>query len=132
MRNKYMLFVMTALLCLCLCSCIGDISDIKVDLGTSDLYSEKDLQDAADAIKKSFINFEGCTLHSLTYAGDIRSEKEAQWDNYTYDEYVVFDSSFHSPKKSSGAWTADTEYTWSWILARNKGAAWTLINYGYC
>ena len=74
---------------------------VKVDLGTSELYSESDLNDAAEAIKKQFLEFEGCTLHSLTYAGDERSNKEAEYHishDIIYDEYAVFDSSFHSPK----------------------------------
>ena len=106
-----------------------------MDFGSSELYSEMDLKDAADAIKKEFSNFEGCTLHSLTYAGDERSNKEAEYHisvDVIYDEYAVFDSSFHSPKKSSGAWTADTEYTWSWVLGRNDKCVWKVINYGYC
>ena len=135
MNHKFLALTMAAVLGVALCSCIGTTSEVSVDLGSSDLFTESDLSDAADAIKKYFSNFEGCTLHSLTYAGDERSNKEAEYHlshDIVYDEYAVFDSSFHSPKKSYGGWTADTEYTWSWVLGRNDKGAWTVINYGYC
>lgn len=121
--------------CAVLCSCARRSSEVKVDIGSSELFSEQDRRDASDTIIKEFRHLEGCTLNSLTYAGDEKSLKEAESNTYAgekYDEYIVFASSFRSPKNGGGAWTADTEYTWSWVLARNGLTAWRLINYGYC
>ncbi|MBR3354775.1 MAG: hypothetical protein IKG47_05390 [Oscillospiraceae bacterium] len=135
MSKRFLTITLAAVFGVILCSCLGSTAEVKVDLGTSELYTENDLHDAAEAIKKQFLEFEGCTLHSLTYAGDERSNKEAEYHishDIIYDEYAVFDSSFHSPKKSGGAWTTDTEYTWSWILGRNNKGVWKVINYGYC
>lgn len=135
MSKRFLTITLAAVFGVILCSCLGSTAEVKVDLGTSELYTENDLNDAAEAIKKQFLEFEGCTLHSLTYAGDERSNKEAEYHishDIIYDEYAVFDSSFHSPKKSGGAWTTDTEYTWSWILGRNNKGIWKVINYGYC
>jgi len=135
MSKRFLTITLAAVFGVILCSCLGSTAEVKVDLGTSELYTENDLHDAAEAIKKQFLEFEGCTLHSLTYAGDERSNKEAKYHishDIIYDEYAVFDSSFHSPKKSGGAWTTDTEYTWSWILGRNNKGIWKVINYGYC
>ena len=135
MKKQLLAITLAAVLGVTLCSCLGSTAEVKVDLGTSGLYSESDLNDAAETIKMEFLEFKGCTLHSLTYAGDERSNKEAEYHiscDIVYDEYAVFDSSFHSPKKSGGAWTTDTEYTWSWILGRNNKGVWKVINYGYC
>lgn len=133
--TRILLVLASAAVCASLCSCIGRNTEVKVDIGSSELFSEQDRRDAADVIKKEFTHFEGCTLNSLTFAGDDACSKEAESPTYSdekYDEYIVFRSSFRSPKNGGGAWTADTEYTWSWILARNGFTAWRLVNYGYC
>ena len=135
MNRKFLALTMAVILGIALCSCRGTTVEVKVELGSSEPYTEQDLSDAADAIIEYFTDFEGCTLHSLTYAGDERSNKEAEYhlaNDIVYDEYAVFDSSFRSPKKATGGWTRDTEYTWSWVLGRNDKGVWTVINYGYC
>lgn len=120
----------------------ADMSNVKIDYGTSSLYSKEDMDAAIAVIKKQFSSFEGCQLHSLSYKSDEECSREDNlaWMNKlekandnreVFTECIAFDSSFHSPKKSSGAWEPDTEYTWSWWLARSEGGAWKLMTWGY-
>jgi len=62
---------------------------------------------------------------NIGYVNELRKDA-------AYDECIVFESSFHSPKNGGDAWTPDEEYTgWSWYLARKDNGTWTLLTWGY-
>lgn len=114
----------------------GNIDGCKITYGTSDRFSEDELQNAVDLIQDQFEELHGCVLHSLTYAGDERSEQELASRNASeYEEkltaVIVFDSSFRSPKEARGAWNADEEYTWNWYVGQTEDGTWKLVGYGY-
>ena len=119
----------------------ADISKVKIDYGTSSVYSEEDMNAAIDVIKKQFGLFEGCELHSISYTSDeeCSNADNIEWMNdlrtednkEIFTQCIAFDSSFRSPKKGGGAWEADKEYTWSWWLARSEGEKWKLMTWGY-
>ncbi|MCI6948284.1 hypothetical protein [Oribacterium sp. P9] len=120
----------------------GNPSVIKMDYGTSSIYSKADKDVAIKIIMKEFEAFEGCELHSLSYASDeeCNTAENIAWmnrlkskdDSEVFTQCIAFDSSFHSPKTDSGAWNPDEEYTdWSWWLARSDGGEWKLMTYGY-
>lgn len=54
----------------------GKIDECTVACGTSALYTADELQNAVDLIQDQFIELRGCVLHSLSYAGDERSDQE--------------------------------------------------------
>ena len=108
----------------------------------SSIYTEEDMNAAIEVIVETFQDLEGCELHSLSYSSDERSNTtdNIQWMNELkaatdikeyFDQCIMFDSSFHSPQKGGGAWEADSEYTWSWWLARSEGGEWNLMTWGY-
>ena len=119
----------------------ADISKVKIDYGTSSVYSEEDMNAAIDVIKKQFGLFEGCELHSISYTSDeeCSNADNIEWMNdlrtednkEIFTQCIAFDSSFRSPKKGGGAWEADKEYTWLWWLARSEGGKWKLMTWGY-
>ena len=139
--------MMTIVLCFLLTfSAVGCESsatkNVKIDYGTSDIYTEKDMNDAIHKIKETFKSMDGCELHSLSYASDevCTDEENIAWlnnlrsaDEHTqiFTQCMMFDSSFRSPKKGGGAWEPDEEYTWSWWLARSEGGEWKLMAWGY-
>ena len=140
--------IITAVLCFVLIFLFvgcgkGDISKVKIDYGTSSIYSKEDMDSAIDVIKKQFssFEFEGCELHSLSYISDeeCNNADNIEWmndlrtddDKEVFTQCIAFDSSFRSPKKGGGAWEANEEYTWSWWLARNEGGEWKLMTWGY-
>ena len=139
----------------------GKEKEVAIDYGTSELFSQADMDDAIivdsfdamtedrcyskgrsmdDAIKeilKKSNTFKGCELYSLSYTSDERCEEELEYRNKhasegtTYDACIVFDSSFHSPVSNAGAWEPNTLYTWSWYLVRTDNSNWKLVGYGY-
>ncbi len=119
----------------------ADMSKVKIDYGTSSIYTEDDMNAAIEVIMQEFSTFEGCELHSLSYTSDEDSnnaenliwmnELEAANDHKeVFTQCIAFVSNFHSPKNGGGAWEADEEYTWSWWLARSEGGAWKLMTWG--
>ncbi len=120
------------------CGCSqANIGSVSVDYGKSEIYSQLDMDSAIDVIEKEFSSWDGCELHSVSYMSDEFSEDNIDYCNELradagYDECIVFESSFHSPKNGGGAWTPDEEYAgWIWYLARKDNGAWTLLTNGY-
>lgn len=120
----------------------GDITEVKIDYGTSSVYTKEDMDSAIKLIKKEFISFEGCELHSLSYMSDedCNNADNIKWMNElrtddnkeVFTQCIAFVSDFHSPKNGGDAWYADKEYTgWTWWLARSDGGEWKLMSWGY-
>ena len=114
-----------------------------IDYGESELYSQEDMAAAVALIQNEFAGWEGCELHSVTYAGDeCVTDDNIEWMNKLKDgqsvdgpeftQVIEFLSDFHSPVEGGGAWNADDEYTnWQWWLARSEGGDWQLLSWGY-
>ena len=141
--KKAGILILILLLALACTACGGDVSEVSIDYGTSDLYTQEDMDAAIALIQKEFKGWKGCELHSISYAGDgCQSADNVEWMNRLkegqsisgpeYTQVIEFISSFHSPKRNAGAWNADQEYTgWQWWLARAEGGEWQLLTWGY-
>ena len=113
-------------------------AEVSIDYGSSSVFNQEELEQAAVQIKCKFADFEGCELHSLRYAGDgCNSEDNLRWMNELQEgagfvEVCEFLSDFHSPLEQFGAWTPDHEYTdWTWWLARTEDGGWQVLTWGY-
>ena len=111
---------------------------VKIDYGTSGLFTKQEMDEAILLVKKSVASWEGCELHTVTYAGDENvTEENVSWLNSLnggaeYVECIEFLTDFHSPVEAYGAWEADTEYTdYQWWLGRTEGGSWVLVSWGY-
>ena len=112
-------------------------SDPVIDLGSSDLYTAEQMEDAVYEIKSEFATWDGCALHSIRYAGDeCNSEENIQWmndlgDGQKYEQCIEFLADFHSPVEGGGAWEPDKEYTdyQFWLGLTEDG--WDLLTFGY-
>ena len=114
-------------------------SDVTIDYGTSGLYTQEELEEAAVQIKCQFASWAGCELHSIRYAGDeSNSEDNIKWMNdlggadQDYVQCAEFLMDFHSPVEGGGAWNTDAEYTdYQWWLARTEDGGWDILTMGY-
>ena len=120
----------------------GSVKNLRVDYGTSEIYSQEDMEAAIKVILKEFDSWDGCEMHFITYGGDdLCNEDNIEWlndlkkDHDKGDEFtqrIEFTSNFHSPKDGGEGWNADTEYTsWQWWLARSEDGKWKLMTWGY-
>ena len=119
---------------------LGEVheTDVSVDYGTSELFTQEELEAAAVRIKCEFASWKGCELHSLRYAGDGNSSAEQlDWLNSLdegagYTQVAEFLTDFHSPETASGAWETDKEYRdFQWWLARTEEDGWDIVSWGY-
>lgn len=118
------------------------VLQIKIDYGSSRIYTKEDMNSAIAVIPREFSTWDGCELHSISYSSDDEcSQSNIEWLNEmeaatdateTFTQCIMFTSNFHSPKQGGGAWNADEEYTdWQWWLARSDGGQWKLMTWGY-
>jgi putative hemolysin len=112
----------------------------EIDYGTSDIYTQEDMEAAVAAIMNAFENeWEvKCEMHKLAYAGDERSQQELPnvqlRSDAPYAQALVMLSDFHTPAnpEEAMAFEPDYEYTdYNWILGRTEGGEWTVIDWGY-
>ena len=141
--KKVIEMVVCCMLIVTLVGCKNAVTtNVKIDYGTSAIYTKEDMDSAIDTIKETFKSFEGCELYTLSYSSDdvCRDEENIAWMNdlerandnkQIFTQCIMFDSSFRSPKKGGGAWEPNEEYTLSWWLARSEGGEWKLMTYGY-
>ena len=111
-------------------------TDVSIDYGKSEIYTQEDLEEAAIQIKCQFASWEGCEMHSLRYAGDeCNTEENIKWLNSLdegagYTEVCEFLCNFHSPEEASGAWEPDKEYEdYQFWLARTEDGGWQVVNW---
>ena len=116
----------------------ADEAGLQIDYGSSKLYTQEDMDEAIALIQEKFGAWEGCELHSISYAGDECNSKEnIRWlRSLSYKnritECICFESAFHSPVEAGGAWAPDHEYTgWQCWLGRTDGGSWKLLSWGY-
>ncbi len=129
---------------LCLEEYLGKIpkTAAKIDYGTSEIYTEEDMEPAILMIKKEIAGWSGCAVHSVRYAGDACvTEENLAWlnsleEDKEYTQCIEFLSDFHSPTDEEDleetAWELDAEYEdYQFWLAREDGGDWELVTWGY-
>lgn len=112
-------------------------TDVKIDYGTSELFTEDELKEAAVQIKCMFASF-GCELQSLRYVGDETNNEENLARMNTIDEgknytqVIEFVSDFHTPAEGTDVFEGDKDIKdYSWWLARKDNGGWQLITWGF-
>lgn len=89
-------------------------ANVKIDYGTSSIYTEEDMNAAIEIIKKQINSWEGCELHSLSYSSDnicnntdniawMNDLEEANDNKEVFTQCIMLESSFRSPKNGGGA-----------------------------
>lgn len=109
-----------------------------INLGESDIYSEENLQSAADVI----INVIGGWLsveqvYDITYCGDELSADNLDYckmlRDKNYTQCVVFKSDFlTSDSAENEGFNSNSRYDdWMWYLAKTDDGEWELLTWGY-
>ena len=133
--NKLIRIIACMLLVLLTAGCRGNVSDVKVLEYKSDIYSEEEIEEAIEVVKKYFrSDFSGCTLTEITYAGDDKILSYEDWATRNdADEVIVLISSFDvDASGGDGSLNPNSTYSnWSWILARRNGEKWQHVDHGY-
>ena len=133
--KKIVCIILCSLLVFSLSACGGDFSRVNTHNVNSEIYSQEDINAAIDTIKKEFMmNWGGCTLTEIYYAGDDSSKDHQDWaDRNNADEVIVLLSSFDVDSSGGdGSLNPNSTYSdWSWILVRTNGGKWQHVDHGY-
>lgn len=135
-RNIILAVLLSVIICFSIVFACVYLKPITIDYGTSQMYSQEDMDTAIELIKEEFSLWDGCKLYSISYTDDGLCERELDYCNslanegVVYDECIVFRTSFRSPIFGGGAWNANYKYDWSWYLARTQNGNWELIMWG--
>jgi len=108
--------------------------------GSSEIYSDEELQSAVDTIMNE-INNEWkvkVEMQELSYAGDEESANNLEYCQSLKSELegcAVFTSSFHIPDQDvemAWAFEPNTDIDgWSWILGKNSAGEWEILTNGF-
>ena len=108
---------------------------IKTPEVTSDLYSQEEITDAINVVKQEMnMNWKGCDLQEIYYAGDETSKDCLDWATRNdADESLVLLSTFYVGNDcEDGSQEPDSMYeNWMWILVRSKDGQWKCVDWGY-
>ena len=109
----------------------GKVSGVKETIGPSAVYTEQEIENAMDVVKRQFAaGFEGCTLLELWYDEEVSLREADEWaEQYGAKEAIVLLSNFYVTKNPTFS-SNSTMKNWSWILVRNNGG-WELKTSGY-
>ena len=122
-----------------------NLAEVKIDYGSSKIFSREDMDEAVEIIAEQFGKWEGCTLHNIRYYGDdVNNQENLDWLNNLskarnlnkkFTQCIAFVSDFYVSKDAADKTTfePDREYKdWQWWLARtNANDEWHLLTFGY-
>lgn len=134
-KKRLLTIVASVLLTIVLIFTVINLWPASIDYGSSEIYSREDMDEAIAQIKDQFYSWKGCKLYSIYYTDDSFCQRELDYvntltDDANYTECIVFRTRFRSPILGGGAWNANSEYDWSWYLARTDGGEWELLTWG--
>ncbi|MBQ9983882.1 MAG: hypothetical protein IJP29_04765 [Lachnospiraceae bacterium] len=113
----------------------GNIDNLKVTFGSSDLYTKKELQSAVDYILGRFqVDFVDCVMTELNYDEAFSLSQCQVWaDQYDADEAIVFTCTFNTTENYQELNMEPGQVCegYNWILTRNEGEDWILQTWGY-
>ncbi|HEM2786494.1 TPA: hypothetical protein U0611_000819 [Streptococcus suis] len=124
------------LCCLLLIGCRqGAASQAKIEpMEASELYSEKEIQDAVVVVQDYFDkHFKSCQLLTIGYGGDDEKLFDDWAENYGAEEAIVLTSSFKVAAEGAEPTLEPNSIhrDWKWILVRNAGGKWEHRGHGY-
>ena len=128
--------ILTAAMLMLLCACVGNVAHVQVEPFTSERYTDAEVHSAMDVALDYFKkHFSGCTMTSITYAGDAATADYDDWiKRDPTEQVIVLVSTFEvGPTGGDGSLNPNSTYTnWKWILVRPlAGGDWRHADHGY-
>ena len=139
--KKTVLVIIVFSLLFSLCSCNenflnkGSMDDAVINLETKSDITQSDIKSALKVVENKFETWPGFIMHtiSVSYVGKDVEYCNSLSDDVTYDECIVFESSFTTGSEDWGGFSKNiTCNGFNWYVAREKDGKWQLVTYGVC
>ncbi len=111
----------------------GNVDNVQIPKWESAIYSDDDIKAAFQTAKDYSSSYEDCTLTELYYFGDDRADEFNEIaERRNSDEAIIILSTFDTGSSSfyDGFTNNSTYYDWNFILVRNAGGDWKVVNTG--
>ena len=143
---KKLLFVFISItLCLTLTACSqksGKTGNVNIEIGMSEKFTNTEIEDATNLVKKKFADFKGCDLTQLWYD---EAKSDSFIDGYLThgrgstngakaENVIILLSTFTVDSSGgNGSFNPNSTYdNWNWILIRDgKDDSWSVDDWGY-
>lgn len=120
----------------------GNAWHAEVNLGESAVFSERELLEAADCVKRKFIAFKGCKMTDLWYDEARSNEFVASYlengkgavNGVQPENAIVFLSNFKMDGwGGDGSFDPNAVYAdWKWIMIQDsENSGWVVDDWGY-
>lgn len=124
------------------CKQVGKTNHVAVNIEKSDKFSEEEINDAINCVKKKFKDFDGCNLTKLWYdeeksnrfIGGYLENGKGSVNGAKAEDVIVLLSDFEVDSSGGdGSLNPNSTYTgWNWILIRDsKTGNWKVDDWGY-
>lgn len=124
------------------CKQVGKTNNAMVSIGKSNKFSEKEINNAINCVKKKFKYFKGCNLTKLWYDEEKSNNfiegymkgGRGSINGVKAENVIVLLSNFDvDASGGDGSLNPNSTYhNWNWILIRNsKTSNWRIDDWGY-
>ena len=133
MKKRLLVIIVLIVLCAILTACSnrGNTENVVTDIGSSEKFSDNEINTAMECVIKKFKDFEGCELTKLWYDED---HSDSWIEEYAPGSAIVLLSEFEVKEKGGdGSLNPNSTYeNWSWILTReSETSSWQVKDWGY-
>lgn len=109
----------------------GNIRNAEVDIGSSEIYTEDEIQSAIDVVLKKFKSMPA-VLNKIYYDEESSGQAaESLAKQYNADKVIILYTDFttYSVALKHGL-NPNSQYTYSWILTLTGNEKWQIQNFG--
>lgn len=134
MKRTIILTAMMVIM-LIIIGCGGNIENVYIINVNSTIYTKAEIDMAIEETMEYFkLNYNGCTLKEIRYAGDgYKEEMEKLAEHYGAEEAIILLSSFEADASDrDGSLNSNITYTdWKWVLIKDHHGKWKHVDHGY-
>jgi len=143
--KKFLFFFIAITLCFTLVACnqkSGQTNNVSITMGASERFSNAEIEEAINSVKKKFVDFKGCYLTQLWYdetlsdsfIDEYMASGRGSTNGVKAENVIVLRSAFTVDSTGGdGSFNPNSTYDdWNWILIRDsKDGSWNVDDWGY-
>lgn len=109
----------------------GDISGVEIDYGDSQFFTDREMEQAAEALMDAFqTEFPDYTLQKIWYVTDLRQLENDQ--DVPYDgRNIIFYSDMERKPECKDETLPELLPRYRWCIAVNDGGRWYVAEHGF-